>query len=318
MVYRGLCSKWPARRWDAKIISAALPQVRVSISTSGTYPRDDATDSQCPTEQMPLKKFLEHLSRHSRRRQRSVVSGDEGNEGDGGLGGDVGSEGGSGRIRASSSREHYYCHGNPLPDELFVDCPLPVTLRKQAKLVARRSLWISGDGASSPLHYDLPSVLLCQLRGRKRVFLYSPAHHDACRPRGATFPALTAQARIARTRRADLDRGVQRNGLYVELRPGDALLMPSGWWHEVESSVGAGDAGDDDGDDDELADTCISVGFNWPTIADAIQNFKPWKEHVSDYPVLTQGQVLAEFYGAEKVRQMPGFEAVRDLSVFAT
>ena len=221
---------------------------------------------------------------------------------------------------AARPAQHFYCHGNVLPDSLSSDCPLPGSLARNAAQVARRSLWISGDGASSPLHYDLPSVLLCQLRGRKRVFLYSPAHHDHCRPRGKTFPALTAQERIARTPRADLDANVQRKGLYVVLHPGDALLMPSGWWHEVESVVGR--EGDEavaphEEHDDGLAGTCISVGMNWPSIADAIPNFKPWKDHVVDYPLLTQGQVLAEFYGADKVRQMPGFEAVRDLSVFA-
>ena len=287
-----MCREWPARRWDAEKLSAALPQVRVSVSASGSFPRDRTTNSQCPTQTMALAEFLASL--------RSRKSGD-------------------------AAGRHYYCHGNVLPDSLSSDCPLPSPLARQAAQVARRSLWISGDGASSPLHYDLPSVLLCQLRGRKRVFLYSPAHHDKCRPRGTAFPAMTAQERIARTLRADLDEDVQRSGLYVELCPGDALLMPSGWWHEVESVIEPGGGAAEDAQqqqqqrqhDESLAGTCISVGMNWPSIADAIPNFKPWTSHVVDYPLLTQGQVLAEFYGEEKVKQMPGFEAVRNLSVFA-
>ena len=124
-----------------------------------------------------------------------------------------------------------YVHGEVLPDALAKDCPLPSLLG--AETVTRRSLWMSSGGACSPLHYDLPMVLLCQVRGRKKVWLYHPKHHDFMRPRGKTWPALTAQERIAAT---NLDAALSEiDGLYVELQPGDALLMPSGWWHEVRS-----------------------------------------------------------------------------------
>ena len=78
--------------------------------------------------------------------------------------------------------------------------------------------------------------------------------------------------------------------------------MPSGWWHEVQSQGAA------DGDDG----LCISVGINWPEIADAIGQFEPWRKHVIDYPLLTRGQVMARYWGEEKARQMPGY----DLPVF--
>ncbi len=61
---------------------------------------------------------------------------------------------------------------------------------------------------------------------------------------------------------------------------------------------------------------CISVGFNWPPIADALGNFARWRPHVRDYPVLTQGEVLAQYYGEEKARQTPGWDRVSELPVF--
>ena len=124
-------------------------------------------------------------------------------------------------------RPHLYCHGNVMPEALLADCPLPQLL--QGCTIGRRSLWISASGARSPLHYDLPNVLLCQLHGRKRVWLFSPEHHDSMRPRGTTFPALGAQERIARTTLDELS----VEGMVVDLEPGDALFMPSGWFHEV-------------------------------------------------------------------------------------
>ena len=57
-----------------------------------------------------------------------------------------------------SGEPYIYCHGNVLPEALAGDCPLPAALRGAD--VARRSLWISSAGSCSPLHYDLPNVLL--------------------------------------------------------------------------------------------------------------------------------------------------------------
>ena len=282
IVYRGLCNPWPARHWTSQNLVAALPEVRITQSLSGAFPRDLATDAQCPTQQMPMRELLQRIAKRSH--------------------------------PAEEAKDPFlYCHGAVLPESLKVDCPLPSTLAMQ-KVVARQSLWISGAGACSPLHYDLPNVLLCQLRGRKRIYLFSPAHHDTIKPRGSCFPGLTAQERIAQTRRAALA-GVVSDGQYVELSPGDALLMPSGWWHEVESLADEDVGGSSHGG--ELDGCVISVGINWPQISDAIPSFAQWKDHVRQYPILTQGAVLAEFYGADKVAKMPGWEQLRDLSVFA-
>ena len=120
------------------------------------------------------------------------------------------------------------------------------------------------------------------------------------RPLGKTFPALSAQERIAQSSRASFR---DLPGHYVELWPGDALLMPSGWWHEVESISEA-----DESAQDAASACCISVGFNWPTIADAIARFATWRPYVQDYPILTQGQVLSQYYGEAEARAMPGFD----------
>ena len=66
-------------------------------------------------------------------------------------------------------------------------------------------------------------------------------------------------------------------------------------WHEVESFADGGDLG------------CVSVGLNWPQIGEAVDAFAPWKGHTR-YPILTRGEVLAQYCGEEKARQMPGYD----------
>ena len=57
---------------------------------------------------------------------------------------------------------------------------------------------------------------------------------------------------------------------------------------------------------DESSLGCISVGFNWPEIADALGAFTPWKQS-TNYPILTQGDVLAQYLGEETARSMDGY-----------
>jgi hypothetical protein len=183
VVFRGLCASWPACRWDVAAVSAAMPQIRVSRSTSGTFPRDG--DRECDSDTMPAGTFF-------------------------------------GQLHAPPP--HLYCHGNVLPETLKRDTLLLSLLAGCD--VARSSIWISSTGASSPMHYDLPNVLLCQLQGHKAVHLFPPALHDELAPPAPTFPALDARERIASTRRTDVK---SSRGLYVEIEPGDALFMPPGW-----------------------------------------------------------------------------------------
>ena len=84
---------------------------------------------------------------------------------------------------------------------------------------------------------------------------------------------------------------MRAGGLVVDLAAGDALLIPPGWWHEVESVCDAGPLG------------CVSVGLNWPEVADAIDDFARWKGSTA-YRILTQGDVLERHLGCDEARKM--------------
>lgn len=52
---------------------------------------------------------------------------------------------------------------------------------------------------------------------------------------------------------------------------------------------------------------CVSVGLNWPEIADALAAFSPWKLSTK-YPILTRGDVLKRYFGDEHPSNMEGFD----------
>ena len=96
-----------------------------------------------------------------------------------------------------------------------------------------------GCGAQTPLHFDLLENMLCVVRGRKRVRLWHPAHGELLYPGGggsANFSRVCLDA-------VDADafpriEEAQARSHSVELRPGDALYLPCGWWHAVETPAG--------------------------------------------------------------------------------
>lgn len=83
------------------------------------------------------------------------------------------------------------------------------------------STWIGGAGAHTPLHHDTSDILLCAFLGRKRVRLVPPEEMEVTRGADAFWGPDV-----------DLDDPelVVREGV---VEPGETLLIPSGWWHEV-------------------------------------------------------------------------------------
>lgn len=102
------------------------------------------------------------------------------------------------------------------------------------------SLWL-GNQVTVPAHQDWPSNLACCVAGRRRFTLFPP---DAVgdlyigpldlTPAGQPISLVDPSA-------ADLDARFPRyaaalaRAQVVELSPGDAIYIPSLWWHQVEA-----------------------------------------------------------------------------------
>ena len=84
------------------------------------------------------------------------------------------------------------------------------------------SAWVAPRGATTPLHHDRHPNYLCHVVGRKLVYLWPP---DAPIPRNAPPAENTSPLDAASI--------VDACELRADLRPGDVLFIPEGWWHCV-------------------------------------------------------------------------------------
>ena len=122
-----------------------------------------------------------------------------------------------------------------------------------AKRVRRSSaLWFGPKGTITPLHHDTSNILFCQVSGRKRFHLLSPLQTELA------DNALHMYAQLDPT--SDEGRE-QLSSLHVKectLEPGEALFIPAGYWHHVQS-----------------LDVSISVAVNSFTFPNTFDWFRP-------------------------------------------
>ncbi len=104
---------------------------------------------------------------------------------------------------------------------------------------ALASIWI-GNRVTASCHFDTPDNLACCAVGRRRVTLFPPEQIDNLYP-GPLDPTPGGQVvSVVDFDRPDFARYPRfRDALasarHAELEPGDALFIPSMWWHHVRS-----------------------------------------------------------------------------------
>ena len=157
--------------------------------------------------------------------------------------------------RRKPSRVHLHLAQCPLAQlpALQADVSPPdVVLAAAGRSQPTAHLWLCIGAGRSSLHYDGSDGLLLIVRGCKKLTLLPPSATRLLRPRAAhlhsanhtTLDASELDA-LLRSPSAASELALVR----LEARAGDAVFIPSGWWHVVDSE---GEEGQD-----------VTMAVNW-------------------------------------------------------
>ncbi len=138
--------------------------------------------------------------------------------------------------------------GNPAPPAIYVGATTVETTlpgyREENPLDlgprdALMSIWI-GNQTRIAAHYDLPDNLACATAGRRRFTLFPPNQLENLYVGPLDFTPAGQPISLVDLHQPDLGRfprfaEAMRHALCAELEPGDAIFIPSMWWHHVEA-----------------------------------------------------------------------------------
>jgi len=101
------------------------------------------------------------------------------------------------------------------------------------------SIWL-GNRSRIAAHFDVPDNLACVVAGRRRFTLFPPGEVDNLYVGPLEFNPAGQAISLVDFKKPDFERHPRfakalARAQVVELEPGDAIFIPSMWWHHVEA-----------------------------------------------------------------------------------
>jgi len=132
-----------------------------------------------------------------------------------------------------------------VPTNLFpkldLDFSVP-SLMPTSSMLAQNTLFIGAAPIRTSLHFDQPCVdnIFCQIVGQKRIRMYSPEQGDYLYPYPKTGSINYIHvSQIPDIGNVDLEKfplfSKARVTYDFVLQSGQAVYIPKGWWHHIES-----------------------------------------------------------------------------------
>ena len=222
LVIKGLVNNWPLTQFadqperaiSSLLKSAAQQYVYVNKANQETKGRffytDDFTDKNFSQSPQLLTEFLTNLLSRTKPNldHKQPETTDY-------------------RYMASTSVE--YCFPG-----LLTEHPLPISL--PSPLV---SAWL-GTQSVAATHFDVPQNIVCNVLGQRRFTLFPPEQLDNLYIGPLDFTPAGQPVSLVNVSDPDLSLFPKfataiQHGFQVTLCPGDALYIPSMWWHNVEA-----------------------------------------------------------------------------------
>ena len=113
---------------------------------------------------------------------------------------------------------------------LLDDFEIPTEYFDPAHVNGQVFFWFGPGGTVTPLHHDVVNVLFVQMYGRKRITLIPSLQTHRMSNQVSVYSEVDLNGDKSQHPQFD---GATRFEVLVE--PGEALLIPVGWWHHVEA-----------------------------------------------------------------------------------